>query len=39
MKGKKKRVPERLSGLRPPEKEFPERHSGAFHHKNTLGYM
>jgi hypothetical protein len=34
MAGKKK-VPERRSGLRPSQKELPERLSGAFRHKNT----
>jgi hypothetical protein len=37
MAGKKK-VTERRSGLRPSEKELPERRSGAFRHKNTPGY-
>jgi hypothetical protein len=36
MAGKKK-VPERRSGLRPSEKELPERRFGAFRHKNTPG--
>jgi hypothetical protein len=35
MAGKKK-VPERRSGLRPSEKELPERLSGAFRHKKYL---
>jgi hypothetical protein len=38
MAGKKK-VPERCSGLRPSEKELPERRSGAFRHKNTPAIM
>jgi hypothetical protein len=33
----KKEVPELRSGLRPSEKELPERRSGAFRHKNTPG--
>jgi hypothetical protein len=37
MTGKKK-VPKRRSGLRPSEKELPERRSGAFRHKNTPDY-
>jgi hypothetical protein len=32
-----KKVPERYSGLLPPEKKLQERHSGAFRHKNTPG--
>jgi hypothetical protein len=36
MAGKKK-VPEGRSGLRPSEKELPERRSDAFRHKNTPG--
>jgi hypothetical protein len=38
MAGKKKKVLERRSGLRPSEKELPERCSSAFHHKNTPGF-
>jgi hypothetical protein len=34
---RKKRVPERRSGLRPSEKELPEQSSGEFCHKNTAG--
>jgi hypothetical protein len=34
----KKNVPELRSGLRPSEKELPERRSGAFRHKNTPEY-
>jgi hypothetical protein len=35
----KEKVPERRSGLRPSEKELPERRSGEFRHKNTPGFM
>jgi hypothetical protein len=33
-----KNVPERRTGLRPSEKEHPERSSSAFRHKNTPQY-
>jgi hypothetical protein len=36
---KKKKVPERRSGLHPSEKELPERRSGAVRHKNTPGFI
>jgi hypothetical protein len=33
-----RKVPERFYGLRPSEKEFPERRSDAFRHKNAPDY-
>jgi hypothetical protein len=35
----RKKVPERRCGLRPSEKERPERRTGAFRHKNTPCFL
>jgi hypothetical protein len=34
-----KEIPEIRSGLRPFDNKLPERHSGAFRHKNIPGYI